>query len=402
MNKCENWVEVVRLAARGDGVTADGRFLAGAVPGDRVSADNSIQRGANHVAPACIHFGTCGGCQMQHVSDKTYDGFVTDRILWALHGVGLTPAAMLPVALSPPRSRRRAALRAVRLGKSVAVGFNAEGSHSLVDLAECHILTPSLFSLIAPLRTLLAPWLDARKAIGITLTETDTGIDMLLANVAADSLASIEMLTRFAHGHGLARLSIEGPGGVETIVETQQPMLRMGGLAVALPPAAFLQASREGEAALVAAVRAGVGTAATVADLFSGLGTFALPLSQTAQVLAADAAGPALASLAAAARASSRQIQTQHRDLFRKPLTAAELKPFAAIVFDPPRAGASAQAAEIALSSMPTVIAVSCNPSTFARDAEKLVAGGYKLGRIWPVAQFRWSTHVELAAEFTR
>ena len=402
MNKETEWADVVRLAARGDGVTSDGRFLPGLVPGDRVAADGAISRGPHHATPPCRHFGSCGGCQMQHVSDAAYAGFVEDRILWALNGVGLKPAGLLPVAMSPPRSRRRASFRAVRSGKSVQIGFNSEGSHSLVDLAECHIVTPAIFALLAPLRSLLAPFLGARTAIGITLAESDSGIDMLLANVAADSLSAIERLSEFAETAKLARLSVEGPGGVETIVERATPTLRMGGATVSVPPAAFLQASREGEAALVAAVRAIVGPARSVADLFSGLGTFALPLSQSASVLAADAAGPALASLTAAARQSGRRIETQHRDLFRKPLTAAELQPFAALVFDPPRAGASAQSAEIARSNVASVAAVSCNPATFARDAEKLVAGGYQLGRIWPVAQFRWSTHVELVAEFTR
>ena len=396
------WVEVVRLAARGDGVTTDDRFLPGAVPGDHVYPDGRIEPGPNRATPVCHHYGSCGGCQMQHVSDSAYEGFVQDRILWALNGVGLKPQQLLPIAMSPPFSRRRTALRAVRMGRNVRIGFNAEGSHSLIDLNECHILLPALFGLIAPLRTLLAPWLSERKAIGITLTATDSGTDMLLANVPTDSLATIEALTAFAQTHGLARLSVDGPNGLETIVERSEPTLRMGGIPVTVPAAAFLQASREGEAALVAAVLALAADAPAVADLFCGLGTFALPLSMKANVLAADAAGPALAALAAAARLSGRRITTTHRDLFRKPLTAAELKPFAAVVFDPPRAGASAQAAELAQSSVATVIAVSCNPSTFARDAERLAKGGYRLGRIWPVAQFRWSTHVELVAEFTR
>jgi 23S rRNA (uracil1939-C5)-methyltransferase len=402
MNETPVWAEVVRLAARGDGVTSDGRFLPGVVPGDRISPDGRVEKGPHHATPPCAHFGACGGCQMQHVSDAAYAGFIEDRILWALRGVGLAPRDLLPVAMSPPCSRRRAAFRAVRRGKSVHIGFNAEGSHSLVDLAECHTVTPEIFALLAPLRRMLDPFLGARNAIGITLTQTESGMDVLLANVAADALSAIERLTEFAEAYGIARLSIEGQGGLETIVERAQPTLTMGGVVVTLPPAAFLQASREGEGTLVAAVREIVGPAHTVADLFSGLGTFALPLSQRARVLAADAAGPALVSLSAAARQAGRRIDTQHRDLFRKPLIASELRPFDAVVFDPPRAGASAQVKEIAASAVPTIAAVSCNPSTFARDAERLVNGGYALGRIWPVAQFRWSTHVELVAEFRR
>ena len=176
----------------------------------------------------------------------------------------------------------------------------------------------------------------------------------------------------------------------------------MGGVPVTLPPAAFLQATADGEAALVRAVQAVIGGAGRVADLFAGCGTFALPLSARAHVTAADAAGPAIRALGEAARRAGRPVTTQHRDLFRKPLSADELAAFDAIVIDPPRAGAIAQTEQVALSRVGTVAAVSCNPSTFARDAERLVAAGYRLQRLWPVAQFRWSAHVELVAEFRR
>jgi 23S rRNA (uracil1939-C5)-methyltransferase len=231
---------------------------------------------------------------------------------------------------------------------------------------------------------------------------TDTGIDLLLANVAADRLPQIERLTAFAAAHDLARLSVEGVQGVEDVALARMPMLALGGVPVALPPAPFLQATREGEAALVAAVIDAAGGARRIADLFCGLGTFALPLSARAKLLAADAAGPAIAALTAAARQHQRPIETAHRDLFRRPFTAAELAGFDAVVFDPPRAGAEAQSRALSASKVPVVVAVSCNPSTFARDAALLVAGGYRLERIWPVAQFRWSTHVELVAKLVR
>lgn len=195
---------------------------------------------------------------------------------------------------------------------------------------------------------------------------------------------------------------MEGAGGVETIYEAETPELTMGGVRVALPPAPFLQPTREGEAALVAAVREAVGNAESVADLFCGLGTFALPLSRTARVTAADAAGPAVQMLTAAARAAGRPLTTSHRDLFRRPLTHDELKLFDAVVFDPPRAGAEAQARLLAHSDVTRIIAVSCNPSTFGRDARLLAEGGWRIRRLWPVAQFRWSSHVELVALFER
>ncbi len=392
--------EVVRLAARGDGVTADGRFVAGAVPGDRVEADGSLVPGPNRAVPACVHFGTCGGCQLQHVSEALLADFATMRCLEPLRRLGIAPARVRPAHLSPPFSRRRASLRAVRRDGRVAIGFNAEGSHALLDLAMCPVLIPALFDLVDPLRRLLEPLLPPRSVVGITMTATDAGIDLLLANLSVERLPVVEALTAFAVEQGLARLSVEGPLGVETVVAPGVPAVRLGGVAVTLPPGAFLQATADGEAALVAAVRECIAGAGRIADLFCGVGTFALPLSAAARVLAADASGPAVAALARAARAAGRPVETLHRDLFRRPLAGAELRGLDAVVIDPPRSGAAAQTAEIAAARVPVVMAVSCNPATFARDAERLVAAGYTLETLWPVAQFRWSTHVELAARF--
>lgn len=399
---------IVRLAARGDGVTADGRFVVGAAVGDLVTftaAGPVIAPGPGHAQPPCRHFPDCGGCALQHIPDADYAAFVGDRIERVLASCGVAVGEILPVALSPPRSRRRASLRAARArgkGGEITLGFHAEGTHRIVDVTECHVLRPELFALIAPLRALLKAALPEGQGAGVTLTLADTGVDLLLANVAADRLDRIERLTDFAAAHDLARLAVEGPAGVETLVEARPPLLTMGGVGVVLPPAPFLQATAEGEAALVAAVTDVVGDAAKVADLFCGLGTFALPLSRTARVTAADAAGPALAALQAAARAAGRPVSVQHRDLFRRALTPDELNGFDAVVFDPPRAGAQSQSAALAASNVPIVVAVSCNPSTFARDAERLTAEGYALQRLWPVAQFRWSTHVELVAAFVR
>lgn len=402
MNDMPETSIIVRLAARGDGVTADGRYIAGAVPGDRVDAEGAVTPGPNHQQPACRHFGVCGGCALQHVPDELIAGFARDRILQPLERAGIVPERVMPVHVSPPASRRRAAMRATRTKGQVRLGFNAEGAHSLVDIGECPVLRPELFALVAPLRQLLGPHLAERSAIGITLTLTDQGVDLLLANLQANTLPVIEGLTAFAQEAGLARLSLEGPMGVETLVARADPSIRMGGVTVTLPPAAFLQATVDGEAALVGAVTDVVGGAGQVADLFAGSGTFALPLSRTAEVTAADGAGPAIRALAEAARRAGRRLSTQHRDLFRKPLIADELNRFEAVVIDPPRAGAIAQTEELAKSRVPVIAAVSCNPATFARDAERLAAGGYRLGRLWPVAQFRWSTHIELVAEFRR
>ncbi|MBC7522119.1 MAG: class I SAM-dependent RNA methyltransferase [Sandarakinorhabdus sp.] len=396
---------IVRLAARGDGVTADGRFVLGGAIGDLVRFEGEtavIEPGPQHRTPSCRHVPDCGGCQLQHLADAAYVDFVTDRLVRALAHVGIVADSIAPVALSPPKSRRRASLRAVKRGGKLTLGFNAEGSHRIVDIEQCDVLTPELFALIAPLRKLLKAAVAEGQGTGVTLTASDSGIDVLLANVSAVRIDAIERLTDFAAVHDLARLSVEDAHGVETVALARMPVLAMGGAMVALPPAPFLQATREGEAALVAAVAEAVGDAGRIADLFSGLGTFALPLATKAKVLAADAAGPAVAALEAAVRQYRLPVQTAHRDLFRRPLTAVELDGFDAVVFDPPRAGAQSQAALLAQSRVPIIVGVSCNPSTFARDAETLVKGGYRLERLWPVAQFRWSTHVELVAKFVR
>ncbi|MGI4877548.1 MAG: class I SAM-dependent RNA methyltransferase [Janthinobacterium lividum] len=398
------WVDIVRLGTRGDGVTADGRFVPVTVPGDRVRFADPVEvaAGPDHATPPCRHFPDCGGCQLQHVTDSAYERWAVARIVAALDIVGVAVGRVEPFALSPPRSRRRASLRAVRRGGALTLGFNADASHRIVDMHECHVLTPGLFALVAPLRALLRAALKDGEGAGITLTESDSGVDVLLANVAARSLADIERLNAFAAAHDLARLSVEGAEGVETVTEARPPVLRFGGVGVVLPPAPFLQATRAGEAALQAAVAAATAGAQAVADLFSGLGTFALPLSAGARVLAVDSSASAAAALAAAARAAGRTLLVEPRDLFRRPLAPAELARFDAVVFDPPRAGAAAQVAALAASAVPRVVAVSCNPGSFARDAAVLAAGGYRLERLWPVGQFRWSSHVELAAQFSR
>ena len=396
-----DYVPIVRLAARGDGVTADGRFVVGAVTGDAVRFDPfDLRPGPDHATPPCRHFPDCGGCQLQHVTDDAYRSWGTARIAATLAAAGIVPERTAPLALSPPRSRRRVSLRAVKRGGRLTLGFNADASHRIVDMHECWVMLPELFALVAPLRTLLGGLLADGQGAGIALTRSDTGIDVLLAGVAARKLAAIEALTAFAAAIDAARLSVETEDGVETVVAARTPVVRFGGIAVALPPAPFLQATREGEAALQSAVLAATAGAATVADLFCGLGTFTLPLAARAKVLAADGGFAAVTALRAAA--GGLPVRVEHRDLFRAPLDAAELRRFDAVVFDPPRAGAATQVAMLAAAAVPLIVAVSCNPNTFARDAAVLAAAGYRCTDLWPVGQFRWSTHLELVARFIR
>jgi 23S rRNA (uracil1939-C5)-methyltransferase len=387
---------IVRVAARGDGVTADGRFVPFAAPGDRLREDASVEPGPHHQTPPCRHFPQCGGCQLQHLGDAAYAGFVRDRITSALEAQGVPLPEFAPVHLSPPRTRQRASLGAQRIGKRVLLGFRQERSHRIEDMRECHVLRPELFALVEPLRGLLGVLLPERRSATVKLTLADQGPDVLLEGVSADTLAAAEALTDFAGRHGLARLSLDEGLGPQTRWEPQPVTVTLGGASVPLPHDAFLQATADGEAALVCAVQAAVGEARIVADLFAGIGTFTLNLS--GKVYAAEASRDAVLALKAARPA----VFAEHRDLYRRPLTAAELDRFEAVVLDPPRAGAEAQASQLAASRVPRIAYVSCNPASFARDAKLLVAGGYRLERVTPVGQFRWSTHVELAASFRK
>lgn len=391
--------EIVRVAARGDGVTADGRHVAFTAPGDTIDADGVIVPGPHRQTPPCRHFPACGGCQLQHLDDGSYAAFVTDRVASALDGQGLD-APLRPPLVSPPRTRRRATLQAERRGGQMLLGFNAESSHDIVEMHECWVLAPALFALVAPLRTLLAGLLGKRGRARVHLTLADQGVDVLIEGVTADTLASSEALTGFAERHRLARLSLDSGDGPETRWEPEPVTITLGGVPVPLPPAAFLQATAEGQAALVDAVREATAAAATVADLFAGLGTFALALA--ARVYAAEGARDALFALKAGAAQAGRPVAAEHRDLFRRPLTAAEASRFGAVVLDPPRAGAREQTVELASATTPVIAYVSCNAATFARDAAMLVGGGYRLEWVQPVGQFRWSTHVELIGCFRR
>jgi 23S rRNA (uracil1939-C5)-methyltransferase len=391
---------IVRLAARGDGVTENGRFVVGAVTGDSIDADGVLVHGADHINPACPHFPACGGCQLQHVSDSAYAQYMIDRITEALKVQALPLPEIRPPHLSAPQTRRRASLTGARKGKQVWLGFNEAGSHQLIDLAACPVLAPDLFALIRPLRPFLRDMIAERKRVSVRMSQADQGIDLMISGVEAEGLAAIEAMTRFAQNHSLARLTIDEGFGPSTRWEPDPVTITLGGVAVSFPEGAFLQATADGEAALVRAVTEAVGDTGDVVDLFAGLGTFTFALP--AKVHSVEGARDALLALNASAKRAGRPISVEHRDLFRRPLTTQELSRFGAVVIDPPRAGAKDQIAEIAASSVARVASVSCNPATFARDAKILVDSGYRLDWIQPVGQFRWSTHVEVAAQFSR
>jgi 23S rRNA (uracil1939-C5)-methyltransferase len=410
------------VGVRGDGVARHAGqpvYIPLTAPGDRVRARLGGRRGEGRAAelidvlapgaratPVCPHFGTCGGCALQHLADDAYIRTKEALVAGALEQHGLVADELAPLRRVAPGTRRRArfTIHAARAGAAV-VGFNARASHRIVDLGVCAVLHPALTALIAPLRAAATRFWPSGAAGAATATLGDTGVDLLLDLPAAPDLALLEALADFAAAQDLARLAWRAPEMAEPTPAAirRVPRVVFSGVAVDLPDNAFLQASAEAEAVLVAEVLAATGDAHRVADLYAGLGTFSFALAGRAAVHAVEGSRPAAAALAAAARpAGLPRVTSECRDLEARPLLAGELERFDAVVFDPPRAGAKAQSIALAGSAVPRIVAVSCNPASFARDARALVDGGYRLARVQPIDQFVWSPHVELVARFER
>lgn len=394
--------EVIRVAARGDGVTADGRYVAHAAPGDLLDPLGGLIHGPHHATPPCRHFPLCGGCQLQHLDEDSLRTFIAGRVTHALATQQVDIGEVMPVHLSPPTSRRRVAVRSAWAGKQLHLGFSTEKSHRIIDLQQCDVMAPQLFALLNPLRALIAPRLNRARQVQIKLAVVDQGVDVLIENWIANDLDTHEALSEFARTNHLARLSLDEGYGPVPFWEPEPVTISLGGVAVAYPPYGFLQATCDGEAALIAAVREITSGKSLIADLFAGLGTFALSFGSSVKVYAGEADREAITGLKAASGRAGRSIFAEHRDLFRRPLSAGELNKFQAVILDPPRAGAKEQVAQLAASDVGDIAYVSCNPASFARDAKILVAAGYRLQRIWPIGQFRWSTHIELVGQFTR
>jgi 23S rRNA (uracil1939-C5)-methyltransferase len=406
---------IVHLGHRGDGVAdtpAGPVYVPYALPGETVTvepvAGHPDRRHLVHVdkpshervAPICKHFTQCGGCAMQHWSLAEYHLWKRSLVADALAHVGLV-APVAPVVDAHGAGRRRIVLHARRGEHDVLeVGFTAPRAHHVVAIDACPILAPGLTGAIEAAWAIAEILKHEGKPLDIQVTATDSGLDIDLRGSGPLSPAQMTALARVAAKHGLARLTRHG----ELVAQRVQPLLKMGRAHVPLPAGAFLQATAEGEETLARLVIAHMGKTKRVADLFAGVGPFALRLAEHVRVTAADSDAPALAALkrAAASAAGLKSVETLTRDLFRRPLVASELKAFDAVVFDPPRQGAEAQARELAKTAVPNVIAVACDAATFARDAKLLVAGGYKLGTVTPVDQFRYSHHVEIVAKFAR
>lgn len=416
-------VTVEALGAKGDGLASvDGRplFLPQTLPGDRVLARVTGERGGgfkgeviellasapDRVEPPCPFFGPCGGCAVQHLDDRAYAAWKQEQLAVALQRRGLQAELLHPLRRVAAGRRRRITWSALRTARAVLIGYHERESHRLADIDACLLVTPRLQALLAPLRALLERLLQVQEEARVTALECDSGIDLLIDSRHALTLEDREALAAFAAAEDLARLAwTDGRDEPTPLALRRDPILTFGGVPVVPPPGGFVQPTAEGEAILVELVMSAVPAGAeTAADLFAGCGTFTFPLAARLQVYAAEGAEESLAALAAAARRSERagRIRPELRDLARSPVQADELSGGDLVVFDPPRNGAREQAAEIASSDVPLVVAVSCNPTTFARDARILVDGGYRLKEATPVDQFPWSGHLELVAVFER
>ena len=406
--------EIIRIAAKGDGITASGRFAWGAAPGDLLLADGSLEPGPHHVTPPCRHFGRCGGCQLQQLDEQSLAEFVAARVSNASASQELGAELITAPHLSPPGSRRRASLRAESSQGRVVIGYREAKSHRLVELVECPVMLPEFVALLTPLRKLLIAvssgkqqgkgrHAHAKLTADVDLALTEQGIDLSIKGLTVEGLTATEALLDFARDHGLARLALDQGYGPEALWEPEPVTVSLGGVSVPFPPGSFMQATLDGEQALTSAVTEWLAGAGSVADLFAGLGTFAFALAgQGSKVLAVEAARDAHQACKSAAGRAQLPIHSLHRDLFRNPLLAEELDRFDAVVLDPPRAGARDQIERLAGSTVAKVIYISCNPSSWAKDARTLVDAGYRLKELRPVGQFRWSTHVELASLFVR
>jgi 23S rRNA (uracil1939-C5)-methyltransferase len=348
----------------------------------------------------CTHFGACGGCSLQNLSPDAYRTRKRDAVVAALARAGLGDVVVEEPLLVPEKTRRRAVFKFGKQKGKMTVGFHAARSHEIVDMRECLVLTPSLLALTSDLRRILADILSDGEKGEVHVTDAENGLDLAFRSPRKLTPALTAAIAQGFAGSQVARIIFNG----EILLEQSVPQIVFDGMVVTLPPHSFLQSTKEGEAALTARVLALAEGAKTVADLFSGMGTFTLPLARRAKVHAVEQEGEALTVLAEAARKAKglKPVTTERRDLFKVPLTPLELNRFDAVVLDPPRAGAEAQVKAITSSKLRRVIYVSCDAGSFARDAAILVKAGFQAGPVTPVDQFLYSDHIELVGIFAR
>jgi len=401
-------VTIERLGHHGDGIAAGPIFVPLTLPGEvvegdiadgRIATPRIITPSVDRVRPPCPHFKSCGGCALQHASDAFVAGWKAEVVETALTAHGLT-TSIRGVKTSPPKSRRRASFSGRRTKKGALVGFHARASGTVIEVPNCQILHPGILALVPACQRLTIIGASRKGEISMSVTVADKGTDIAVTGGKPLDMQLRQELSALIAQFGLARLTWDD----ETVAQEYPPVHLIDGVAVTPPPGAFLQATKEGEAGLIKSMAEAVGTAKRIADLFSGCGTFALPLARNAEVHAVESEAEMLTALDAGWRKSTglKKITTETRDLFHMPLLPIDLRKYDAVVLDPPRAGAESQTTAIAESTVPRVGFVSCNPVTFARDAKILVDAGFTLDWIDVIDQFRWSPHVEIAAQFTR
>ncbi len=414
---------IEEIGAAGDGVARHGGaryFIADSLPGDRVLAlvtgrrgdgfaAQTIERlaaGPHRATPACRHFNECGGCAVQHLGDGIYDSWKRRRVIDALARRGIDGVEVAPLMRTPAGVRRRATFHVLRRKHDAVIGFRTRASQRIVGIGECPVLEPALVALLAPLGELFSGLLAPGGRAEALVTLAGTGIDMLIRHPKPPNLKQRERLMGFAKRQDLARIAWmdRGDDQAELIILRRAVRVDFGGVAVDLPPGGFLQPSATGEAALAAFVTAATADAKHVADLYAGCGALSFPMAGHARVHAVEGVAALTAALdGAAARAGlAGRVTSETRDLDRRPLLARECAHLDAVVFDPPRAGAKHQAEALAAGNVPCIVALSCNPASFARDARILIDGGYALDAVQPIDQFLWSAHVETAAVFRR
>lgn len=399
---------IIRLGHHGDGIADGPLFAPITLPGELVTGtvDGQILRDVRIITPSddrvaapCRHFKSCGGCQLQHASDQFVADWKLGVVRNALEAHGLE-TDIRPIVTSPPQSRRRATFAAKRTKNGAMAGFHGRGSDIVIEVPDCRLVQPEVLAALPIAQKLAIAGTSRKAALAVTVTSSKYGLDVSVHHGKALDGPLRQELAQLCDQLGLARLSWDA----EVIAMRNPPYQQFGKAQVTPPPGAFLQATHHGEAALLAAVKEAVGDADRVADLFAGCGTFSLPLAETARVHAVESEAEMLAALDHGWRMAEglKPVTTEARDLYRRPMLPDELAKTDAVVLDPPRAGAERQIAELIKSTAPRIAYVSCNPVTFARDAHALVASGYVLNWVQVVDQFRWSSHVELAACLTK
>jgi 23S rRNA (uracil1939-C5)-methyltransferase len=410
-------VTIESLAHGGDGIAMDDGqkiFVPYGLPGDKVRIKINDQKSQQvwgrildvvetaplRITPPCVHCFDCGGCALQHMRLDAYQAWKRDITLERLKRAGMTPKTLHDYVAIAPKTRRRAEFAVKRERGKVVVGFNRNHADHVVDIKECHVVIDAITAILPSLRTMMDILLTDTREADVSVTQLDTGLDVLITAPLEMNLLMHEALGEFVASHDIARISLRANDRNESeiLLQPKPAKLTVGGVVIDPAPGSFLQPSRDGEQALINAVMRGAAGAKNIIDLFSGLGTFTFPLSKQAKVHAVDVDGPGVRAMVAAM--GGRDITFEARNLYREPISGAMLRDYDAIVFDPPRAGAKGQAKHIVDSGVPLIIAVSCNPASFVTDCAGLLDEGYTLTDLTIIDQFVWTSHVEVVGIF--